>query len=78
MPSAGLDLIDRAFGTHIAELISELYPEDDLHLMIARNLRAERSTPPAAITPSGEPGIPVRVEVAGCWFWISISISISI
>lgn len=62
MPSAGLDLIGRAFGTHIAELISQLHPEDDLNLVIARNLPAERSASPASITPSGEPGVPVRVE----------------
>lgn len=63
MPSAGLDLIGRAFGTHIAELISQLHPEDDLNLVIARNLPAERSASPASITPTSEPGVPVRVDV---------------
>jgi hypothetical protein len=65
MPSAGLDLIGRAFGTHIAELIRQLHPEGDLNLVIARNLPTERSASPSSITPIGEPGVPVRVEVEG-------------
>jgi hypothetical protein len=61
IPAAGRDLIARAFGPSVAEVVEQLTPESDLDLVIERQLPATTESHSDALSLPGEPGVPTKV-----------------